>query len=111
MCMCVLSAVQLSECLLLVDTNLRSVHLQEDGGPVLDVVFVHGLMGGPYRTWRIAEDKTSSTSASGLVEKIDEDAGKEGTCWPEEWLADDLPYSRLLTVKYKVITFECSSCR
>ncbi|KAG0587590.1 hypothetical protein KC19_2G175600 [Ceratodon purpureus] len=74
---------------------------KEDDGPVLDVVFVHGLMGGPYRTWRIAEDKTSSTSPSGLVEKIDEDAGKEGTCWPEEWLADDLPGSRLLTVKYK----------
>lgn len=68
--------------------------------PVIDVVFVHGLMGGPYRTWRIADDKTSTTNA--LVEKIDEDAGKEGTCWPEEWLSVDLPGSRLLTVKYKV---------
>jgi hypothetical protein len=69
----------------------------------MDVVFVHGLRGGPYRTWRIAEDSKIST-ASGLVEKIDVDAGKKGTCWPEEWLAADLPRSRLLTVKYKVST-------
>lgn len=63
---------------------------------------MHGLMGGPYRTWRISEEKTSATDATGLVEKLDDNAGKEGTCWPEEWLADDLPFSRLLTVKYKV---------
>lgn len=96
---------------LLLVAYIRYVHLQEDNGPVLDVVFVHGLMGGPYRTWRIADDKTSSTSPSGLVEKIDEDAGKEGTCWPEEWLADDLPGTRLLTVKCKVITLHCSPCK
>lgn len=66
------------------------------------MVFVHGLMGGPYRTWRVSEDKTSATDATGLVEKLDDNAGKEGTCWPEEWLAEDLPLSRLLTVKYKV---------
>lgn len=76
---------------------------EENVGPVIDVVFVHGLMGGPYRTWRIADDKTSTTS--GIIEKIDEDAGKEGTCWPEEWLAGDVPGSRLLTVKYKVMVF------
>ncbi|XP_073396493.1 uncharacterized protein [Physcomitrium patens] len=72
---------------------------EDDGEPVLDVVFVHGLMGGPYRTWHIAENKSSTTS--GLVEKIDEDAGKAGTSWPEDWLTEDLPDCRLLTVKYK----------
>ena len=40
--------------------------------PLLDVVFAHGIRGGAYKSWRIAEDKTSTTS--GLVEKIDEEA-------------------------------------
>lgn len=80
---------------------------EDDGEPVLDVVFVHGLMGGPYRTWHIAENKSSTTS--GLVEKIDEDAGKAGTSWPEDWLTEDLPDCRLLTVKYKVTALQCST--
>ncbi|XP_068642241.1 uncharacterized protein [Aristolochia californica] len=69
--------------------------------PPLDIVFVHGLRGGPFKTWRITEDKASTTSKSGLVEKIDQEAGKEGTCWPREWLASDFPHARIFTVKYK----------
>lgn len=68
--------------------------------PQLDVVFVHGLRGGPYKTWRLAEDKASTKS--GLVEKIDEEAGKLGTFWPAEWLSTDLPQTRMFTLKYKV---------
>ncbi|WVZ55736.1 hypothetical protein U9M48_006360 [Paspalum notatum var. saurae] len=68
--------------------------------PLMDVVFVHGLRGGPFNSWRIADDKSSTTKA-GLVESIDEDAGKEGTCWPREWLAADFPRARFFTVKYK----------
>ncbi|GJN30498.1 hypothetical protein PR202_gb18807 [Eleusine coracana subsp. coracana] len=63
--------------------------------PLMDVVFVHGLRGGPFNSWRIADDKSSTTKA-GLVESIDEDAGKEGTCWPREWLAADFPQARFL---------------
>ncbi|XP_021911977.1 uncharacterized protein LOC110825790 isoform X2 [Carica papaya] len=68
--------------------------------PLLDVVFVHGLRGGPYKTWRISEDKYSTKS--GLVEKIDQEAGKLGTFWPGEWLSGDLPQARLFTLKYKL---------
>ncbi|CAN6466731.1 unnamed protein product [Victoria cruziana] len=73
----------------------------KDVVPSIDVVFIHGLRGGPFKTWRIAENKSSTTSKSGLVEKIDQEAGKEGTCWPQEWLATDLPHARLFAVKYK----------
>jgi len=74
----------------------------ESSSPLLDVVFIHGLRGGPFKSWRIADDKSSTTSKAGLVENIDQEAGKEGTCWPREWLSADFPYARLFTVKYKV---------
>lgn len=67
--------------------------------PFVDVVFVHGLRGGPFKTWRLAEDKSSTKS--GLVEKIDEEAGKHGTFWPGEWLSSDFPYARMFTLRYK----------
>ncbi|KAL6296298.1 hypothetical protein ACE6H2_004440 [Prunus campanulata] len=67
--------------------------------PLLDVVFVHGLRGGPYKTWRISEDKSSTKS--GLVEKIDQEAGKLGTFWPGEWLSADFPQARMFSLKYK----------
>ncbi|KAK2657668.1 hypothetical protein Ddye_010720 [Dipteronia dyeriana] len=67
--------------------------------PQVDIVFVHGLRGGPYKTWRISEDKSSTKS--GLVEKIDQEAGKLGTFWPGEWLSVDFPHARLFTLKYK----------
>ncbi|XP_030540046.1 uncharacterized protein LOC115747867 isoform X2 [Rhodamnia argentea] len=67
--------------------------------PPFDVIFVHGLQGGPFKSWRIADDKTSTKS--GLVERIDQEAGKQGTFWPGEWLSTDFPEARLYTLKYK----------
>ncbi|XP_020104461.1 uncharacterized protein LOC109721320 isoform X2 [Ananas comosus] len=69
--------------------------------PLLDIVFVHGIRGGPFNSWRIADNKSSTTSKAGLVESVDQEAGKEGTCWPREWLSVDFPHARLFTVKYK----------
>ncbi|XP_028757654.1 uncharacterized protein LOC114716764 isoform X2 [Neltuma alba] len=67
--------------------------------PSIDVIFVHGLRGGPFKSWRIAEDKSSTQST--LVEKIDQEAGKLGTFWPGEWLSNDFPRARMFTLKYK----------
>ncbi|XP_010530366.1 PREDICTED: uncharacterized protein LOC104806947 isoform X3 [Tarenaya hassleriana] len=78
------------------DSSSSVSHLHE---PMLDVIFIHGLRGGPFKTWRIAEDKSSTKS--GLVEKIDQEAGKLGTFWPGEWLSNDFPQARLFTIKYK----------
>ncbi|XP_024022941.1 uncharacterized protein LOC21408749 isoform X2 [Morus notabilis] len=79
------------------DASQSSLGMSET--PLFDVVFVHGLRGGPYKTWRIAEDKSSTKS--GLVEKIDQEAGKLGTFWPGEWLSADFPQARMFTLKYK----------
>ncbi|XP_019105121.2 uncharacterized protein LOC104898785 isoform X2 [Beta vulgaris subsp. vulgaris] len=67
--------------------------------PSVDIIFVHGLRGGPFKSWRISEDKSSTKS--GLVEKIDQEAGKQGTFWPGEWLSADFPHARLFTLRYK----------
>ncbi|CAI9115772.1 OLC1v1016766C1 [Oldenlandia corymbosa var. corymbosa] len=67
--------------------------------PPLDIVFVHGLRGGAFKSWRLSEDKSSTKS--GLVEKIDEEAGKKGTFWPGEWLPVDFPDARVFSLKYK----------
>ncbi|KAJ4914272.1 alpha/beta-Hydrolases superfamily protein [Raphanus sativus] len=74
--------------------------------PEFDVIFLHGLRGGPFKTWRIAEDKSSTKS--GLVEKIDQEAGKLGTFWPSEWLSNDFPQARMFTLKYKTNLTEWS---
>ncbi|CAI0558411.1 unnamed protein product [Linum tenue] len=82
------------------DYNHESYDGSESEAPEIDVIFVHGLRGGPYKSWRISEDKASTKS--GLVEKIDEEAGKLGTFWPGEWLSADVPKARLFTLRYKV---------
>eukprot|EP00241_Pyramimonas_parkeae_P006130 CAMPEP_0114241166 /NCGR_PEP_ID=MMETSP0058-20121206/9491_1 /TAXON_ID=36894 /ORGANISM="Pyramimonas parkeae, CCMP726" /LENGTH=398 /DNA_ID=CAMNT_0001353681 /DNA_START=10 /DNA_END=1206 /DNA_ORIENTATION=+ len=55
--------------------------------PVMDVVFVHGLRGGAFSTWRLSPPP----------------GGKEdfNTCWPADFLAPDMPDARLLSVSYK----------
>ncbi|XP_020623768.1 protein SERAC1-like [Orbicella faveolata] len=51
-----------------------------------DVVFVHGLRGGPFMTWRQQEEK---------------DVKQSGTdCWPKSWLVRDVPNIRVLMVEY-----------
>ncbi|XP_022977161.1 uncharacterized protein LOC111477319 isoform X1 [Cucurbita maxima] len=84
------------------NTSSSSHTFQNDSrldSPLVDVVFIHGLRGGPYKSWRISEDKSSTKS--GLVEKIDQEAGKLGTFWPGEWLSSDFPRARMFTLKYK----------
>ncbi|KAL9270513.1 SERAC1-like protein [Drosera capensis] len=65
----------------------------------IDIIFVHGLRGGPLKTWRLYD--TNLSNKSSLVEKIDLEAGKQDTFWPGEWLSADFPHARIFTLKYK----------
>ncbi|KAL9254660.1 SERAC1-like protein [Drosera capensis] len=65
----------------------------------IDIIFVHGLRGGPFKTWRLYDNNLSNKSS--LVEKIDLEAGKQDTFWPGEWLSADFPHARIFTLKYK----------
>ncbi|CAN4122721.1 unnamed protein product [Withania somnifera] len=76
-----------------------SENISQSEVPLVDVVFIHSLRGGPFKTWWLSDDKLPTKS--GLVEKIDEEAGREGTFWPGEWLPSDFPHARLFSVKYK----------
>ncbi|GLI68116.1 hypothetical protein VaNZ11_012443 [Volvox africanus] len=59
--------------------------------PLVDVVFVHGIRGGPFITWRKAGVMTRGSAASHM---------ERSACWPSAWLAEEVPGARLLSVEY-----------
>ncbi|XP_061189632.1 uncharacterized protein LOC133197554 [Saccostrea echinata] len=68
--------------------------------PVMaDVVFVHGLLGGPFKTWRQQDrkmpDKDNVAEGVASVRK-----GTYTFCWPKDWLSKDVPFVRILSVEY-----------
>ncbi len=52
----------------------------------IDVIFVHGLLGGVGWTWRQSE-----------LLGINADYSE---CWPKDWLPEDVPGLRILGVDY-----------
>lgn len=61
------------------------------GAPVIDVVFVHGIRGGPFVTWRI----------DGVLRRGDaREHLDRSVCWPTAWLAPTIPEARLISAEY-----------
>lgn len=59
-----------------------------------DVLFVHGLLGAAFKTWRQKDcDVTDDEKLEGVREDYTE-------CWPKSWLAADCPNLRILSVEY-----------
>eukprot|EP00002_Diphylleia_rotans_P040286 TRINITY_DN9512_c0_g1_i1.p1 TRINITY_DN9512_c0_g1~~TRINITY_DN9512_c0_g1_i1.p1 ORF type:complete len:528 (+),score=96.07 TRINITY_DN9512_c0_g1_i1:798-2381(+) len=54
--------------------------------PLVDIVFIHGLSGCPYGTWRCEGTE-------------DENA----TSWHRDWLSNDVPIARIFTVSYSTV--------
>ena len=54
--------------------------------PEVDLVFLHGLRGSPFRTWRSMTNE--------IVEE------KQSDCWPRDWLPVDVPGCRVILVQY-----------
>ncbi|XP_046850045.1 protein SERAC1-like isoform X2 [Xenia sp. Carnegie-2017] len=52
----------------------------------VDLVFLHGLRGGPFRTWRSRRETSTETCTT--------------DCWPRDWLPVDLPECRVIVVEY-----------
>ncbi|KAJ8270590.1 hypothetical protein GJAV_G00116830 [Gymnothorax javanicus] len=57
-----------------------------------DILFVHGLLGAAFKTWR-QKDLTEEEKAAGGTDDYTE-------CWPKSWLAEDCPHLRILSVEY-----------
>ena len=64
-----------------------------DDAPLIDVVFVHGLRGGAFATWRTASRGAARGRAAPL-------GLTPSDVWPAAWLAADVPRARLLSVDY-----------
>ncbi|XP_069788295.1 protein SERAC1 isoform X2 [Narcine bancroftii] len=54
-----------------------------------DVLFVHGLLGAAFKTWRQKDHSEIEDKNADYME-----------CWPKTWLAADCPSLRILTVEY-----------
>ncbi|NWS39396.1 SRAC1 protein, partial [Probosciger aterrimus] len=59
-----------------------------------DILFVHGLLGAAFKTWRQQDtDRRSDKKASEGQEEYSQ-------CWPKTWLASDCPALRVISVEY-----------
>uniref|UniRef100_A0A3Q2NMQ4 Protein SERAC1 n=1 Tax=Fundulus heteroclitus TaxID=8078 RepID=A0A3Q2NMQ4_FUNHE len=59
-----------------------------------DVLFVHGILGAAFKTWRQKDRNT-------LEEEREAESQDDYTeCWPKSWLAADCPNLRVLSVEY-----------
>uniref|UniRef100_A0A672FP57 Protein SERAC1 n=1 Tax=Salarias fasciatus TaxID=181472 RepID=A0A672FP57_SALFA len=58
-----------------------------------DVLFIHGILGAAFKTWRQKDPSTSE-------EKEAESKDDYTECWPKSWLAADCPNLRVLSVEY-----------
>ncbi|XP_078474549.1 protein SERAC1 isoform X2 [Lampetra planeri] len=58
-----------------------------------DVLFVHGLLGGGFKTWRQQDVETAPSEEGPESEAYTH-------CWPKAWLAPDCPGIRILSLDY-----------
>lgn len=76
--------------------GLYVLHPQtRDNQPIkADVLFIHGILGAAFKTWRQKDRNT-------LSEGDDIESTNDYTeCWPKSWLAVDCPNIRVLSVEY-----------
>ncbi|KAL3161302.1 hypothetical protein ABBQ38_009658 [Trebouxia sp. C0009 RCD-2024] len=63
------------------------------GSPLVDVVFVHGIRGGAFATWR--REGVQNRQPGHKPGNLD-----HPYCWPSTWLPQDVPEARLLSMEY-----------
>lgn len=59
--------------------------------PLLDIVFIHGIRGGAFATWR----REGVLERGQARESLD-----RSVCWPSSWVAREIPEARLLSIEY-----------
>uniref|UniRef100_A0A8C4NIS0 Protein SERAC1 n=1 Tax=Eptatretus burgeri TaxID=7764 RepID=A0A8C4NIS0_EPTBU len=58
-----------------------------------DILFVHGLLGAAFKTWRLRDPEASVHLSGGKYRDVSQ-------CWPKSWLGEDCPENRVLSVEY-----------
>ncbi|CAK0785443.1 hypothetical protein CVIRNUC_008652 [Coccomyxa viridis] len=69
------------------------------GAPDIDIVFVHGIRGGPFVTWRRVRTPKTLDPRTGSLQVAAPEMRHE-LCWPTVWLKADVPGARLLSLEY-----------
>lgn len=71
-----------------------------------DVVFIHGVTGDPFQTWRVLSEKDKD-----IVNVFESNFPVEGSvhanpnqivCWPRDWLPQEFPNARIISVGYEI---------
>ena len=75
------------------DVGLTNLFEPQDGVAIADVVFVHGLQGHPWKTWRFKEAKGSKLFSFNKPPST-------RVFWPHDLLPDDVPNVRIFTYGY-----------
>uniref|UniRef100_A0A3B4B418 Protein SERAC1 n=1 Tax=Periophthalmus magnuspinnatus TaxID=409849 RepID=A0A3B4B418_9GOBI len=71
------------------------LHPQTRGQDIkADVLFIHGILGAAFKTWR-QKDRSNSSEDDDMEHRND-----YTECWPKSWLAADCPNIRVLSVDY-----------
>ncbi|XP_002733941.1 protein SERAC1-like [Saccoglossus kowalevskii] len=66
-----------------------------------DVIFVHGLLGGSFKTWRQQDpERLETEEAPADIHNFKKRDLDLTYCWPKSWLAEDAPHTRIITVEY-----------
>ncbi|GAB6023326.1 Serine active site containing protein 1 [Chamberlinius hualienensis] len=76
---------------------VNSSNYKNNSKSVIDVVFIHGLLGGAFKTWR-QKDLDIKFSDNSYTH-----------CWPRDWLANDLPQIRVILIDYETHLTEWNS--
>jgi len=66
----------------------------------VDVVFVHGLLGGAFVTWRF-DDGSDNSITLGTSPEVAAD-----TCWPRDLLAKEFPGARIIALNFQTALSE-----
>ncbi|PTB69295.1 hypothetical protein BBK36DRAFT_1110520, partial [Trichoderma citrinoviride] len=90
----------------ILDTGLSVAYEPDDCSAVVDIVFVHGLHGHPYKTWTyhprtlkgLKAPAAKSVAASTLSQRNDEQVAS--VFWPIDLISKDCPNSRILLFGY-----------
>ena len=59
--------------------------------PDIDIIFLHGIRGGAFITWRFEGSLQRGKAQGNLDHSI---------CWPTAWLAPEFPSSRIISAEY-----------